>query len=260
MEVHGTDVRARVASTARASAATARLTYGEVDEIFAGARPRRGAVGGAARGRARGRPRARRRSASRARDRQRASRRFEFDADGHVTGVRYEQQTESHRLIEQLMILANEQVAGYLADQRLPTLYRVHERPDPQAVAFLSRAAGRPRRPDAAGAEAHDARSRRPSWRPRRRASCAREAGGAHRARRARAALAQAGLLLAEEPRPRRPGQRRATATSPRRSAATRTWSRTARCCRASASTTPPRRRTSSRRRACTPRRPSARR
>ena len=57
--------------------------------------------------------------------------------DGHVTGVRYEQQTESHRLIEQLMILANEQVAGYLADRRLPTLYRVHERPDPQSVDFL---------------------------------------------------------------------------------------------------------------------------
>jgi ribonuclease R len=35
------------------------------------------------------------------------------------------------------MILANEQVAGYLADRRLPTLYRVHERPDPQSVAFL---------------------------------------------------------------------------------------------------------------------------
>ena len=36
------------------------------------------------------------------------------------------------------MILANEQVAGYLADRRLPTLYRVHERPEPAAVAFLA--------------------------------------------------------------------------------------------------------------------------
>jgi ribonuclease R len=35
------------------------------------------------------------------------------------------------------MILANEQVAGYLADRRIPTLYRVHERPEPQSVAFL---------------------------------------------------------------------------------------------------------------------------
>jgi ribonuclease R len=63
---------------------------------------------------------------------------FEFDSDGHVTGVRHEAQTESHRLIEMLMILANEQVAGYLADRRLPTLYRVHERPDPQSVVFLA--------------------------------------------------------------------------------------------------------------------------
>jgi ribonuclease R len=62
---------------------------------------------------------------------------FEFDSDGHVTGVRHEQQTESHRLIEQLMVLANEQVAGYLADHRLPTLYRVHERPDPRSVEHL---------------------------------------------------------------------------------------------------------------------------
>ena len=46
---------------------------------------------------------------------------FEWDSDGHVTGVRYEQQTESHSLIEQLMILANEQVAGYLADRKQPT-------------------------------------------------------------------------------------------------------------------------------------------
>nr|MBA2580731.1 RNB domain-containing ribonuclease [Thermoleophilaceae bacterium] len=62
---------------------------------------------------------------------------FEFDGDGHVTGVRYEEQTESHRLIEQLMILANEQVAGYLADRNSPTLYRVHERPEPEAIRFL---------------------------------------------------------------------------------------------------------------------------
>jgi ribonuclease R len=62
---------------------------------------------------------------------------YEFDSDGHVTGVHYEAQTESHWLIEELMILANEQVAGYLAERKLPTLYRVHEKPDPDAVAAL---------------------------------------------------------------------------------------------------------------------------
>ena len=59
---------------------------------------------------------------------------FVFDDAGHVVGVEHEEQTESHELIEHLMILANEQVAGYLADRKLPTLYRVHERPDPPKV------------------------------------------------------------------------------------------------------------------------------
>jgi len=62
---------------------------------------------------------------------------FEFDADGHVVAVRREEQTESHSTIEQLMVLANEQVAGWLEDHRKPTLYRVHEKPDPAAVKFL---------------------------------------------------------------------------------------------------------------------------
>ena len=57
--------------------------------------------------------------------------------------MRYEEQTESHSLIEQLMILANEQVAGYLADRRLPTLYRVHERPEPTARSASSPSSSR---------------------------------------------------------------------------------------------------------------------
>ena len=62
---------------------------------------------------------------------------FEFDDRGHVVAVHRERQTGSHSLIEELMILANEQVATLLADRRLPTLYRVHERPDPARVEFL---------------------------------------------------------------------------------------------------------------------------
>jgi ribonuclease R len=62
---------------------------------------------------------------------------FEFDDAGHVVRVAVEKQTESHTTIEQLMVLANEQVAGYLADARKPTLYRVHEAPDPESVKFL---------------------------------------------------------------------------------------------------------------------------
>jgi ribonuclease R len=59
---------------------------------------------------------------------------FEFDEAGYVVRVTHEEQTESHSLIEQLMILANEQVASYLAERGAPTLYRVHELPNPQSV------------------------------------------------------------------------------------------------------------------------------
>jgi ribonuclease R len=47
------------------------------------------------------------------------------------------EQTESHRLVEHLMIAANEAVATLLESRRLPTLYRVHERPEPARVQRL---------------------------------------------------------------------------------------------------------------------------
>ena len=59
---------------------------------------------------------------------------FRFDRGGHVTDATTTTQTESHRLIEHLMIAANEAVARLLADRGIPTLYRVHERPDPASV------------------------------------------------------------------------------------------------------------------------------
>jgi len=62
---------------------------------------------------------------------------FAFDSQGHVTASHRVVQTEAHRLIEHLMILANEQVAKLLSDQRVPTLYRVHERPPGEAAERL---------------------------------------------------------------------------------------------------------------------------
>jgi ribonuclease R len=135
MEVHGTDVR-NVSFHRSRVRSDKRLTYGEVDDIFAG-RARAGEPWAA--------PLEAAREVARALEGRRDSLElgapepaFDFDREGHVTSVRYEEQTESHRLIEQLMVLANEQVAGYLADARLPTLYRVHERPEPQAVVRLA--------------------------------------------------------------------------------------------------------------------------
>jgi ribonuclease R len=46
-------------------------------------------------------------------------------------------QTESHWVIEHLMILANEQVAEHLAAARAPTIYRVHEPPEPASIERL---------------------------------------------------------------------------------------------------------------------------
>lgn len=62
---------------------------------------------------------------------------FEFDAEGNVVSAEPVEQTEAHRLIEQLMIAANEQVAGRLEARRVPALYRVHERPEGAAVERL---------------------------------------------------------------------------------------------------------------------------
>jgi ribonuclease R len=62
---------------------------------------------------------------------------FAFDSQGHVTASHRVVATEAHRLIEHLMILANQQVARVLSDQRVPTLYRVHERPEGEAAQRL---------------------------------------------------------------------------------------------------------------------------
>src|SRR5204863_10173087 len=62
---------------------------------------------------------------------------FSFDHAGNVLAADPEPQTESHRLIEHLMIAANEQVAALLDERRVPALFRVHERPDAPAVERL---------------------------------------------------------------------------------------------------------------------------
>jgi ribonuclease R len=60
-----------------------------------------------------------------------------FDEHGDVREIAARVQTESHRVIEHLMIAANEAVAGLLSERGVPTLYRVHEPPDPESVERL---------------------------------------------------------------------------------------------------------------------------
>jgi ribonuclease R len=62
---------------------------------------------------------------------------FRFDSRGHAVGAHGVAQTESHRLIERLMILTNEQVAQLLERKRVPAVYRVHPPPDPTRIERL---------------------------------------------------------------------------------------------------------------------------
>jgi ribonuclease R len=62
---------------------------------------------------------------------------FTFTPEGDVEAAHALVQTEAHRLIEKLMILTNEQVAALLERKGVPTLYRVHEPPDPARVGVL---------------------------------------------------------------------------------------------------------------------------
>lgn len=53
-----------------------------------------------------------------------------MDKDGRVTGIITEEYDESHKLIEECMLAANEAVALALKNGNRPTIYRVHEEPD----------------------------------------------------------------------------------------------------------------------------------
>lgn len=62
---------------------------------------------------------------------------FEFDGKGGVKRAWKETEPTAHRLVEELMIAANEAVARLLSGRRRETPYRVHEPPDPQAIELL---------------------------------------------------------------------------------------------------------------------------
>ena len=57
--------------------------------------------------------------------------------DAHGKPVRLErvENDESHQLIEEFMLVANEAVARELKKRAIPTVYRVHENPDPEKLA-----------------------------------------------------------------------------------------------------------------------------
>jgi ribonuclease R len=60
---------------------------------------------------------------------------IEFDEFGEMTGVTRSPRNFAHRIIEEFMLAANEAVAGDLEDAGVPSIYRIHEQPDPKRVA-----------------------------------------------------------------------------------------------------------------------------
>lgn len=57
------------------------------------------------------------------------------DDDGAIADIVAAERNVAHRIIEEFMLLANETVAGHLESAGMPSLYRVHEAPDPMRLA-----------------------------------------------------------------------------------------------------------------------------
>ena len=57
-----------------------------------------------------------------------------LDKDGRAERLERVENDLSHQLIEECMLAANEAVAGVLKRKKIPTVYRVHESPDPERL------------------------------------------------------------------------------------------------------------------------------
>jgi ribonuclease R len=60
------------------------------------------------------------------------STKFELGKSGEIVSITTVQRNDAHRLIEECMIAANVQAAKFLRRNRIPGLYRVHPKPDPE--------------------------------------------------------------------------------------------------------------------------------
>ena len=58
-----------------------------------------------------------------------------IDKEGHPVKLERVENDKSHQLIEEFMLAANEAVARELKKRAIPTVYRVHENPDPEKLA-----------------------------------------------------------------------------------------------------------------------------
>jgi ribonuclease R len=61
------------------------------------------------------------------------------DSAGQVTDIRAYPRNDAHRLIEECMIAANVEAAGFLKKRKLPALFRIHGKPDEERIEELKR-------------------------------------------------------------------------------------------------------------------------
>src|SRR6266699_2767806 len=59
---------------------------------------------------------------------------IEFDEFGLMRSISKSERNIAHRIIEEFMLSANECIAGYLESKGIPSLYRIHEKPDAKRV------------------------------------------------------------------------------------------------------------------------------
>jgi ribonuclease R len=59
---------------------------------------------------------------------------IEFDESGRMVGITRSERNFAHRIVEEFMLAANEAVAGYLERRGIPSLYRIHEKPEAKKV------------------------------------------------------------------------------------------------------------------------------
>ncbi|MGA2599114.1 MAG: RNB domain-containing ribonuclease, partial [Bryobacteraceae bacterium] len=59
---------------------------------------------------------------------------IEFDEFGQMKGVIKASRNIAHRIIEEFMLAANEAVASHLEHEGIPSLFRIHDKPDPKRL------------------------------------------------------------------------------------------------------------------------------
>ncbi len=66
---------------------------------------------------------------------------FIFDEEGRPVDARRYPRHDAHRMIEEFMLLANEAVARFFTRKKVPSIYRIHDEPDPMKLEIFAEVA-----------------------------------------------------------------------------------------------------------------------